>query len=154
MTRKKEQEENIVHFLNKLNNDIMAFIRNSIESSTDIEKRNSIESSTDIEKWSALSNGFKLFKCWEIKGCTKKDCPAYGSKDCRCWLQVGTLCGGKVQGEFAKKYKTCFECDVMRLISQEPVMALYENINTLIFHLNDKTVKLGELAIKDQLTNL
>ena len=142
MTSRKHQEEDVIYFLQKLNDDIKEFIRNSIESSM------------SLEKWSALSNGFKPFKCWEIKGCTKKDCPAYGSKDCRCWLQVGTLCGGKVQGEFAKKYKTCFECDVMRLISQEPVMALYENINTLIFHLNDKTVKLGELAIKDQLTNL
>ena len=108
----------------------------------------------DIEKWSALSNGFKPLKCWEIKGCTKKDCPAYGSKDYRCWLQVGTLCRGKVQGEFAKKYRTCFECEVLKLVSQEPVRALYENINTLTFHIHNKTAKLGELAIKDQLTNL
>lgn len=142
MTSRKHQEEDVICFLQKLNNDIKEFVRNSVESSM------------SFKKWSALSKDLKPFKCWEIKGCTKKDCPAYGNIDCRCWLQVGTLCGGKVQGEFAKKYTTCFECDVMRLISQEPVMALYENINTLIFHLNDKTVKLGELSIRDQLTNL
>jgi PleD family two-component response regulator len=67
---------------------------------------------------------------------------------------VGTLCGGKVQGEFARKYETCFECEVFKIISEEPVRLLYENLNTLIFHIKDKGIKLQELAIKDQLTGL
>jgi len=134
--------DDIIYFLKRLNDDIAKFIRNSVESSM------------DIERWSSLSNGFKPLRCWEIKGCRNRECPAYGSEDYRCWLRVGTLCGGEVQGEFAKKYKTCFECEVLRLISQEPVRALYENINTLIFHLHKRTVRLAELAIKDQLTNL
>ncbi|MCL4416784.1 MAG: GGDEF domain-containing protein [Actinobacteria bacterium] len=149
MTREKHREaveltltEDVIYFFQKLNHDIEEFITNSLESSA------------DVEKWSALSSSFKPLKCWEIKGCTKKDCLVYGSKDNRCWLQVGTLCGGKVQGEFAKKYKTCYECDVLRLISLEPARALYENINTLTFHFHNKTLKLSELAIKDQLTNL
>ena len=136
------RKEEIINFLQRINHDIMNFIRSSLESST------------DHEQWSSLPNGFAQLKCWEIKGCTKQDCLAYGSEDHRCWLKVGTLCGGKVQGEFAQKYKTCFDCDVFKMISKEPVKALYENINTLIFHLNDKSVKLGELAIKDQLTKL
>ena len=142
MTHKIMQKEEIINFVQKLNNEIKEFIRNSLEAST------------DYEKWSTLSNGFEQLRCWEIKGCAKKDCLAYGSEDHRCWLCVGTLCGGKVQGEFAQKYKTCFECDVYTTISKEPLKALYENINTLIFHLTDKSDKLGELAIKDQLTNL
>lgn len=142
MTHKIMRKEEIINFVQKLNNEIKEFIRNSLEAST------------DYEKWSTLSNGFEQLRCWEIKGCAKKDCLAYGSEDYRCWLKVGTLCGGKVQGEFAQKYKTCFDCDVFKTISQEPLKALYENINTLIFHLNDKSVKLGELAIKDQLTKL
>lgn len=142
MTNKINREKEIINFVQKLNNEIKEFIRNSLDSSA------------DYEKWSSLPNGFVQLKCWEIKGCTKKDCLAYGSEDHRCWLKVGTLCGGKVQGEFAQKYKTCFDCDVFKTISKEPLKALYENINTLIFHLNDKSVKLGELAIKDQLTKL
>ena len=149
MTRGKHRKaielthmEDVIYFLQRLNHDLEQFIRSSVESSM------------DIEKWSALSNGFKPLRCWEIKGCVRNDCPVYGSEDYRCWLKAGTLCGGKAQGEFAKKYKTCFECDVIRLISLEPVRALYENINTLTFHLHDKAIKLSELAIKDQLTNL
>lgn len=142
MTNEKNHEEGIVSFLQQLNLDIEKFIRGSIESSF------------DIKKWSALSNRFKPLKCWEIKGCKKAKCPAYNSKDYRCWLQVGTLCGGEVQGEFAKKYQTCFDCDVFRIISEEPVRALYENINTLIFHLKNREIKLRELAIKDHLTGI
>jgi len=132
----------IIDLLNQLNHDIEGFIRKSIESSF------------NIEKWSALSNGFKTIRCWEIKGCRKETCLAYNDKDFRCWLMVGTLCGGKVQGEFARKYETCFECEVFKIISEEPVRLLYENLNTLIFHIKDKGIKLQELAIKDQLTGL
>lgn len=132
----------IIDLLNQLNHDIEGFIRKSIESSF------------NIEKWSTLSNGFETIRCWEIKGCRKEACPAYNDKDSRCWLRVGTLCGGKVQGEFAKKYETCFECEIFKIISEEPVRLLYENLNTLIFHIKDKGIKLQELAIKDQLTGL
>jgi diguanylate cyclase (GGDEF)-like protein len=96
------------------------------------------------EKWSAL-------RCWEIKGCRKETCPAYNDIDFRCWLMVGTLSGGKVQGEFAIRYETCFECEVFKVISEEPVRLLYEILNTLIFHTKGKGIKLDEIAIKDQL---
>jgi diguanylate cyclase (GGDEF)-like protein len=97
------------------------------------------------EKWSAL-------RCSEIKGCRKETCPAYNDNDFRCWLMVGTLSGGKVQGEYAKQYETCFECEVFKVISEEPVRLLYEILNTLIFHTKGKGIKLDEIAIKDQLT--
>jgi len=142
MSDKKAHEKKINILLERLNRDIEEFIRDSIESSF------------DIQKVSFLSNGCEPVRCWEIKGCEKEKCPAHSSEDHRCWLQVGTLCGGKVQGEFAKKYKTCFECDVLKIISGDPVRMLCENINTLIFHLKDKTIKFHELAIKDPLTGL
>ena len=142
MISKETQQKDIICFLNQLNQDIEIFIKGSIESSV------------NIEKWSGLSDMLKPLRCWDIKGCMKVECPAYGSDDHRCWLRVGTMCGGKVQGEFAQKYRTCFECDVHKRIAEEPVRALYERISTLIFHLNDKAVKLNELAIKDPLTGL
>ncbi|MEC4676165.1 MAG: GGDEF domain-containing protein, partial [Nitrospirota bacterium] len=92
--------------------------------------------------------------CWEIKGCKSKKCPAYKSKNYRCWLQVGTICGGEVQGEFSKKYNTCFDCEVFKVISEQPVRALYENINTIVFHLNNKAARLRELSIIDHLTGM
>ncbi len=136
------QKESIVGLLDGLNRDLEEFIAGSIESSI------------SIEKWSSLSNGFEPIRCWEIRGCKKKICPAFSNVDHRCWLTVGTLCGGTVQGEFAKKYKTCFECEVFKKISAFPVRRLYENINTIIYHLRDRAVKLHELAIKDPLTDL
>ena len=132
----------LIDILNQLNHDIEGFIRKSIESSF------------NIEQWSPLSNGFDRIRCWEIKSCRNDTCPAYNNKDCRCWLMVGTLCGEQVHGTFAKKYETCFECEVFKTISEEPVRLLYENLNTLIFHIKDKSIKLQELAIKDQLTGL
>lgn len=142
MSRKKNQPEPLDALLSRLNRDIEGFIRGAIETPL------------DVKKWSFLTGGFGPVKCWELTGCKKKACPAYERADERCWLRVGTLCGGKVQGEFAKKYKTCFECDVLKKVSHTPVRLLYENINTLIFHLKDKALRLHELAIKDPLTDL
>jgi len=40
-----------------------------------------------------------------------KSCPVVRQKGVRkCWLVVGTFCGGKVQGDFLQKYKSCVEC--------------------------------------------
>lgn len=142
MIRRKTRKKDIIHFLHRLNHDLAAYIKNSVESRS------------KTRKWSALPNEFKTPKCWEIKSCEKKICPAYGSEDYRCWLQTGTLCVDEVQGEFAKKYETCFECEVFHIISKDPLRALYEKIDILIFHLQDRAIKYHELAIKDHLTGL
>lgn len=53
--------------------------------------------------------------CWEFKGCgceRSRACPAVTKSQGRmCWLVAGTLCDGEVQGTFARKYKSCRECD-------------------------------------------
>ena len=70
--------------------------------------------------------------CWEHKNCGREPggkfaatmgvCPAatdvrldgtHGGKNGgrTCWMIAGTLCGGKVQGTFGAKYKTCEQCD-------------------------------------------
>jgi len=77
--------------------------------------------------------------------------PAYNVKDFRCWLMVGTLSEEKFR-ENCKNIRDMFECEVFKIISEEPVRILYESLNTLIFHTKDKGIKLDEIAIKDQLT--
>lgn len=63
--------------------------------------------------------------CWEVKNCGRDSgglhasdmgvCPAYTkSAGDACWLIAGTFCGGKVQGTFAEKEKSCMTCDVYR----------------------------------------
>ncbi len=116
--------------------------------------RRSVESSFEFADWSSLTSQFEPVRCREITGCTKRSCPAYDGSDYRCWLMVGTFCGGSVQGEFAKKYRTCFECPVFGRIAEQPLRRLYENVTTLLFSLRDKVAKLHELAIRDPLTGL
>ncbi len=62
--------------------------------------------------------------CWEFKKCGRQlggpkaaelgVCPAYPNDGQNCAKIAGTLCGGKVQGSFATKIATCFECDFFK----------------------------------------
>jgi PAS domain S-box-containing protein len=53
-------------------------------------------------------------KCWEFFQCKKKNCPAYKSKDLRCWLFSRTQCRDTIQGKFIEKIEACLECNVFR----------------------------------------
>jgi len=78
--------------------------------------------------------------CWEFKKCGREPggikeeelgvCPAAeldkyegingGRKGGRvCWALVGTLCGGRVQGIFAKKTGTCKDCDFYKYVCKQ-----------------------------------
>lgn len=84
----------------------------------------------------------KKLNCWEFKKCGRetggkheKDlgvCPATLEKKLdgthegknagrACWVVAGTLCGGKTQGTFAKKYENCEKCDFYNLVKREEV---------------------------------
>ncbi len=121
-----------------------------------IEKfmQEAIETSFDSARWGSLSGLFEPISCWKLKNCDKRACPSHRKSKIRCWLTVGTFCGGEIQGEFVKKYKTCYECNVFKGMPGGPVRRLYENINTLIFFLQDEAVKLRRLAVRDPLTML
>jgi hypothetical protein len=78
--------------------------------------------------------------CWDFKKCGRQPggskvadlgvCPAtvnqelegaHGGKAAgrACWVIVGSLCGGKVQGTYAKKLLNCWRCDFMNLVKKE-----------------------------------
>jgi hypothetical protein len=82
----------------------------------------------------------KKLNCWEFKKCGREPkganahelgiCPAttekrldgehHGTNAGRCcWIVVGTLCHGEVQGTFAQKYKSCEICDFYKLVKKE-----------------------------------
>ena len=130
-------------FLGRLNDDIEEFIKNSIESRA-----------ATIKPWSSLRKEFEPLRCREIKGCTNKDCLSYNNVDYRCWLQAGTMCKTETHGEFAKKYGSCLKCDVFQMISRDPLRRLYENIDILIYHLQERASSFHNLAIIDPLTGL
>ncbi|MBI2265337.1 MAG: hypothetical protein HYU64_09230 [Armatimonadetes bacterium] len=36
-----------------------------------------------------------------------------------CWAVAGTLCGGQVQGTFARKQLNCMACDYFKMVKNE-----------------------------------
>jgi diguanylate cyclase (GGDEF)-like protein len=60
------------------------------------------------------SNEVQKVRCWEFLKCKKKECPAYKSKDLRCWLFSGTHCRDEIQGKFLEKMEICIDCEVFK----------------------------------------
>jgi signal transduction histidine kinase/CheY-like chemotaxis protein len=59
----------------------------------------------------------KAIKCWEYVHCGQTSCPAYGSKEKRCWLVLGTHCKGTKVAAFPEKVDFCKGCEIIeRLI--------------------------------------
>jgi hypothetical protein len=85
--------------------------------------------------------GFRIRQnCWEFKKCGRQPgghkaqelgvCPAttehaldgaHGGRNAgrACWVVVGSLCGGKIQGTYAQKLNNCWRCDFMNRVKQE-----------------------------------
>jgi hypothetical protein len=82
----------------------------------------------------------KRINCWEFKQCGRQPggsqadtlgvCPAtveesfdginFGRNAGRiCWAVAGTCCGGKVQGTFAEKRKSCTTCDFYETVQKQ-----------------------------------
>jgi len=53
-------------------------------------------------------------KCWEFFQCNEKACPAFKSKDVKCWLFSGTHCRDEIQGKFLEKIELCLDCEVLK----------------------------------------
>ncbi len=82
----------------------------------------------------------KKLNCWEFNQCGREPggsnaqehgaCPAsiekrldgvHGGKNGgrACWVVEGTLCDGKKQGSFSKKYDHCMSCDFCKMVKDE-----------------------------------
>jgi hypothetical protein len=78
--------------------------------------------------------------CWEHKKCGRQPgghkvqelgvCPAAVNSELNgahggtnagraCWVVAGSLCGGKIQGTYAKKLLNCWRCDFMNAVKRE-----------------------------------
>jgi len=75
-----------------------------------------------------------LKKCHEFMKCGREDCISYsdGDGNRRCWQKAGTFCKGNVQGQFAKKYKTCTKCPFFADAAQDPYSYLGEQFNNMM----------------------
>ena len=68
-------------------------------------------------------------KCWEVFQCQKKECPAYKSKDLKCWLFSGTHCHDEIQGKFLEKMEMCLDCEVFK--SNMDLAAMKESMEVM-----------------------
>jgi hypothetical protein len=87
-----------------------------------------------------MSERRSKLNCWEFKNCGRQPqghsvdvlglCPATVEKSLddthdgvnggrACWIVAGTLCGGEVQGTFARKYENCKQCDFYKKVHEE-----------------------------------
>jgi PAS domain S-box-containing protein len=61
--------------------------------------------------------GGQPIRCWEFSHCGQVSCPAYGSKEHRCWLIPFTHCKGTMVAECSEKIDFCKSCEIIdRLI--------------------------------------
>lgn len=103
-----------------------------------------------------MSNAVKK-NCWEVKRCGREQggsrvhllgvCKAASEKRLdrvhggtnsgrACWVVAGTLCGGEIQGEFAKKYNSCKDCEFYKAVQKEE-SAAFELTLTLMKKLKE-----------------
>ncbi len=64
----------------------------------------------------------EMVRCWVFFHCKKKECPAYKSKDLKCWLFSGTHCRDEIQGKFLEKMELCLNCEVFNINMNVPAM--------------------------------
>jgi PAS domain S-box-containing protein len=53
-------------------------------------------------------------KCWDVFHCEKTQCPAYRSRNLKCWMFSGTHCRNEIQGKFLEKIELCLGCKVFK----------------------------------------
>ncbi len=53
-------------------------------------------------------------RCHEYIHCGQTDCPAYESEERRCWLILGTQCGGQKSVAYPEKVDFCKKCKVIQ----------------------------------------
>ena len=56
----------------------------------------------------------KPLRCWEYVKCGQPTCPAYRSKEGRCWLILGTHCTGMKIASYPEKVDFCKGCDLIK----------------------------------------
>ncbi|MDA8162855.1 MAG: GGDEF domain-containing protein [Desulfobacteraceae bacterium] len=138
------KSRNLADVFNNLRGDLRSFITLSLG-----------RNETTWEEWLFHVKKDVKVSCWEMKGCSRRDCPAYENQCRRCWLIAGTMCGGEPVGEFALKYISCSDCNVYQAaVMADPADEVYEHLITLVYSLRDKQLELKSMALQDGLTGL
>lgn len=100
---------------------------NQVAASTE-EQRNTMDnlskSASELldmaTKLTSLVGRFKINanfqRCWRLLDCNQINCPAYQSKEEKCWLIPDTLCDdGTPSGSIYEKRERCYQCEVFKV---------------------------------------
>jgi HD-GYP domain-containing protein (c-di-GMP phosphodiesterase class II) len=87
--------------------------------------------------------------CYEMLDCGKKECPSHGAEDIPCWLESGTLCEGKVTGNFALKLGDCVKCRVYKELKGDELRQFIDKFNKMSL-----TMEKHETDIKNHINNV
>jgi PAS domain S-box-containing protein len=109
---------------------------------SEVEKKKGFES----YRYQPLENP-DIPDCWDLKECDYRNCPVYGRRGVRCWQVAGTHCGGEIQGQFARKYSDCKECEVYRRSTIDTVAEITETFNNMMHILATKHRELIEARL-------
>jgi len=87
----------------------------------------------------------KPIRCWEYVRCGQPSCPAYGSKESRCWLILGTHCAGMKIAAYPEKVDFCKGCNLIKNLIISPGEYLITGVDSSRKEVGEKIV----LAIDD-----
>ncbi|MEW6002108.1 MAG: response regulator [Nitrospirota bacterium] len=85
--------------------------------------------------------------CWEYTHCGQISCPAYGSKEKRCWLILGTHCEGMKIAAYPEKVDFCKGCPVIKSLVLKPEEE-YKSVEAEL-PVGEKDIRKTVLAIDD-----
>jgi signal transduction histidine kinase len=84
-----------------------------------------------------------LVRCWEIKGCEQKGCPAYHSTNLRCWQLAEALCCSRKNGSLHMNPE-CDSCEIYLAARSDPLQRLGERFNDMMNIVEMQTRQLEE----------
>lgn len=85
-------------------------------------------------------------RCWEIRRCENRDCPAYGNDTAQCWFVDYTFCESGVASTFPEKLDTCRDCTVYRSQVGDEIIQLGDAFNHMSQRLraSERELRLSE----------
>lgn len=79
-----------------------------------------------------------LVRCWQARGCDKRECPAHESEDLRCWLTEGVLCDEHTEGGVRHNGGPCERCEVYLQARPDRYSEITEGFNSMLVTLKRK----------------
>ena len=88
-----------------------------------------------------------LRRCWEIRNCSKNECPAYKNKNLKCWEIAGTLCDGyDAQAGSLERLENCKKCRVYMLSEGDELQQIGREFNNMLTSLREMVVNIKNTA--------